>query len=84
MKKIKLKTEEVADYHGMCSRLTAALCQNTQYLCTPTWDISILGRVISILLFKRKDLLEELKEEIEKDIKEDANGKAFLSKIMSD
>ena len=84
MKKNKLDKNSLAGYHGMCSRLTSALCQNTKDLCTPTWDMSILGRVISILLYKRQDLLEELKEELKKDIKQDANGKIFLSKFMKD
>ena len=84
MKKNKLDTNSLAGYHGMCSRLTSALCQNTKDLCTPSWDMSVLGRVITILLYKRKDLLAELKQEIQKDIKEDANGRIFLSKIMRD
>nr|BAR33761.1 hypothetical protein [uncultured Mediterranean phage uvMED] len=79
----KLDTS-LAGYHGITSRLVGAVAQTSVHLQSHKWNLSIMGRVISILLYKRTDLLEEIKNELQKDLREDPSGKVTLTPIMAD
>ena len=88
MKKIlnNKSTEPVlpGSYEGMCSRIAGILGQSAPSIASPKWDMSVVSRLCGILEYKRPDLLQQLKEEMALNIREEKKGlKILTSEIIS-
>lgn len=73
---MKKKKEEtyMGSYIGLCSRICSALnLQGTKL--APKWELSVVDAMTTVLIFDRPDLLEELKKEVGKRVKENHTGR---------
>tara|TARA_Y100000004_G_scaffold35559_3_gene38125 strand:+ start:2392 stop:2643 length:252 start_codon:yes stop_codon:yes gene_type:complete len=75
------KKEEVylASYIGLCSRITSALKLQGNKLA-PKWELSVVDAMVTMLVFHRPDLLEEIKKEMDLIVKENYSGK-YISPV---
>jgi|TARA_Y100000289_G_scaffold33336_1_gene32946 hypothetical protein len=61
--KNKSKANKIV-YEGMCSRFTDMVGKKS-LSPAPEWEAHVLDKVMTILIFKRPDIVEQIKEAVE-------------------